>query len=132
MGHESRDSTCRWPAWLNAAILLLSSWIFIAALSFQVRPDTEVVAVVFPPWWSAQQALQAAASANAAFVRTTAIPAVLVVRPDGRGLACHWPTGRCGLLDPEGVKDLQMNIESHDLKKLRETTSRALFAVLWL
>jgi methyl-accepting chemotaxis protein len=30
------------------------------------------------------------------------------------------------------VKDLTMNVESHDLKKLRETTSRALFAVLWL
>src|ERR1700722_10799588 len=88
MGHASRDSTCRWPAWLNAAVLLISSWIFIAALSLQVRTDTEVVAVVFPPWWSAQQALQPAASANASFVRSTAIPAVLVVRPDERP---DWP-----------------------------------------
>jgi methyl-accepting chemotaxis protein len=30
------------------------------------------------------------------------------------------------------VKDLKMNIESHDLKTLRETTSRALLTVLWL
>ena len=104
MGHESRDSTCRWPAWLNAAVLLISSWIFIAALSLQVRPDTEVVAVVFPPWWSAQQALQAAASANAAFVRTTAIPAVLVVRPDERaGLARLREAGAWITIDPRAV-----------------------------
>jgi hypothetical protein len=104
MGRESRDSTCRWPAWLNAAVLLISSWIFIAALSLQVRPDTEVVAVVFPPWWSAQQALQAAASANAAFVRTTAIPAVLVVRPDERaGLARLREAGAWITIDPRAV-----------------------------
>jgi hypothetical protein len=72
----------RWPTWLNAAALLLASWIAIAALSMQVRPGTEVVAVVFPPWWNLQQALRAAVSANAAIVRTTALPAMLVVRPD--------------------------------------------------
>src|SRR5579862_6733054 len=105
MGQESiNHSTWRWPAWLNAALLLLSSWIFIAALSFQVRPDTEVVAVVFPPWWSAQQALQAAASANATFVRTTAIPAVLVVRPDERaGLNRLRDAGAWIAIDPRAV-----------------------------
>jgi hypothetical protein len=104
MGRESSNSTCRWPAWLNAAVLLLSSWIFIAALSFQVRPDAEVVAVVFPPWWSAQQALQAAASANATFVRTTAIPAVLVVRPDERaGLSRLRDAGAWIAIDPQAV-----------------------------
>ena len=104
MGDESSNSTCRWPAWLNAAVLLLSSWIFIAALSFRVRPDAEVVAVVFPPWWSAQQALQAAASANAAFVRTTAIPAVLVVRPDERaGLTRLRDAGAWIAIDPRAV-----------------------------
>ena len=103
MGHESSNSA-QWPAWLNAAILLLSSWIFIAALSFQTRPDTEVVAVVFPPWWSAQQALQAAASANAAFVRTTAIPALLVVRPDNRaGLTRLREAGAWLAIDPRAV-----------------------------
>jgi hypothetical protein len=75
----------RWPSWLNAIALLLASAIAVAALSLQVRPDTEVVAVAFPPWWSAQQIFEAAASANAAIVRTTAIPAVLVVRPDDHG-----------------------------------------------
>ena len=104
MGHQSRDSTCRWPAWLNAAVLLLLSWIFIAALSFQARPGAEVVAVVFPPWWSAQQALQAAAAANAAFVRTTAIPAVLVVRPDERaGLTRLRDAGAWIAIDPQAV-----------------------------
>ena len=89
---------------MNAAVLLISSWIFIAALSLQVRPDTEVVAVVFPPWWSAQQALQAAASANAAFVRTTAIPAVLVVRPDERaGLNRLRDAGAWIAIDPQAV-----------------------------
>jgi hypothetical protein len=104
MGDQSSNSACRWPAWLNAATLLLSSWIFIAALSFQTRPDTEVVAVVFPPWWSAQQALQAAASANAAFVRTTAIPAVLVVRPDNQaGLTRLREAGAWLAIDPRAV-----------------------------
>ena len=104
MGHESSNSTCRWPAWLNAAILLLSSWIFIAALSFQIRTDTEVVAVMFPPWWSTQQALQAAASANAAFVRTTAIPAILVVRPDNQaGLTRLREAGAWLAIDPRAI-----------------------------
>jgi len=104
MGHESSNSACRWPAWLNATILLLSSWIFIAALSLQVRTDTEVVAVVFPLWWSTQQVLQAAASANAAFVRTTAIPAILVVRPDERaGLTRLREAGAWFSIDPRAV-----------------------------
>jgi hypothetical protein len=104
MGHESSNSACLRPAWLNATALLLSSWIFIAALSFQIRPDTEVVAVIFPPWWSAQQALQAAASADAAFVRTTAIPAILVVRPNNlAGLTRLREAGAWLAIDPRAV-----------------------------
>src|ERR1700761_9093415 len=104
MGNGSINSAKRWPAWLNAAILLLSSWILIAALSFQIRPDTEIVAVVFPPWWSAEQAFGAAASANAALVRTTAIPAVLVVRPDEQaGLARLREAGAWFSIDPRAI-----------------------------
>jgi hypothetical protein len=72
----------RWPAWLNAAALLITSWIAMTALSLQVRDGAEVVAVAFPPWWSTRQVFLAAASANAAVVRMTAVPALLVVRPD--------------------------------------------------
>src|ERR1700687_653169 len=94
----------RWPAWLNAAALLLASWIVIAALSLQVRPGTEVVAVVFPPWWSSQRALRAAASANAAIVRITALPAMLVVRPDDHdGLARLRNAGAWFTIDPLAI-----------------------------
>jgi hypothetical protein len=94
----------RWPAWLNAAALLLASWIVIAALSLQIRPGTEVVAVVFPPWWSSQRALRAAASANAAIVRITALPAMLVVRPDDHeGLARLRNAGAWFSIDPLAI-----------------------------
>jgi hypothetical protein len=82
MGQRNSTNASRRLAWSGAAVLLFSSWIAIAALSLQLRTDAEVVAIAFPPWWSTQQALQAAASANAKIVRVTAIPAVLVVRPD--------------------------------------------------
>jgi hypothetical protein len=104
MGHENSITASRWPAWLNAAALLVASFIAIAALSFQIRPGTEVVAVAFPPWWSAQQAFQATASANAAIVRMTAIPSVLVVRPDDRaGLARLREAGAWLAVDPRAI-----------------------------
>src|ERR1700761_7477897 len=74
-----------WPAWMNAAVLLVASFIAVAALSFQARPDSEVVAAVFPPWWSTQHIFEAAASADASIIRTTAIAAVVVVKPDEHG-----------------------------------------------
>jgi hypothetical protein len=36
---------------------------------------------MFPPWWSAQRAIEAAGAAGAAMMRSTAIPAIVVVRP---------------------------------------------------
>jgi len=94
----------RWPAWLNATALLIASWVAIAALVFQARPDAEIVAVAFPPWWSAQQVLLAAASADAAIVRTTAISAILVVRPnDHDGLARLRTAGAWLAIDPQAI-----------------------------
>jgi hypothetical protein len=94
----------RWPAWLNAAALLVANFIAIAVLSFQIRPGAEVVAVAFPPWWSVQQVLLAAASANAAIVRMTAVPAILVVRPNDRdGLTRLREAGVWLAMDPQAI-----------------------------
>ena len=104
MDRKNSISAPRWPVWLNAAALLVSSWIAIAAFSFQIRPGAEVVAVAFPPWWSAQQVFQAAAAANAAIVRDTALPALLVVRPDDfDGLAQLRKAGAWLLMDPQAI-----------------------------
>ena len=94
----------RWPAWSSAAALLAASFVAAAALSLQVRPGAEVVAVAFPPWWNARQVFLAAASANASIVRLTAIPAVLVVRPDQHdGLARLREAGVWFAADPQAI-----------------------------
>jgi hypothetical protein len=104
MGRAKAIPTSQWPAWLNAAALLTLSWIAIAALSLQVRTGAEVVAVVFPPWWNDQQVLLAAASANAAIVRMTALPTLLVVRPDDNdGLTRLRKAGAWLTLDPQAI-----------------------------
>lgn len=96
--------TTRRPVWLNAAALLIASWIGIAALSLQVKTGAEVVAVAFPPWWSGQQAFIATASANAAIVRTTAVPALLIVRPDDNdGLTQLRKAGAWLTMDPQAI-----------------------------
>ena len=104
MKRETTISPSRWPAWLNAAALLVASFVAIAALSLQVRPEADVVAVAFPPWWSAQEVLLAAASANAALVRMTALPALLVVRPDDHdGLTRLRRAGAWLAIDPQAI-----------------------------
>ena len=91
-------------AWLNATVLLLASFAAVAALSLQVRPGSEIVAVAFPPWWSTQQAMLAAASADAALVRTTTLPSLLVVRPGASdGLARLREAGAWLAIDPQTV-----------------------------
>jgi len=115
----------------------------VAVLSLQARPGAEVVAVAFPPWWSAQQPSSRPASAGAAIVRMTAVPSLLVVRPDGQdgvdaaapggGLAGDGSAGGSRLLfEIASEGNGKMGIESDDLVKLRETTSKTLIAVLWV
>lgn len=97
-------TTSRWPAWFNAVGLLVASFVAIAVLSLQVRPGAEVVAVAFPPWWDAQRIFTAAASANAAIVRITAIPSILVVQPDrSDGLARLRESGVWLAIDPQAI-----------------------------
>ena len=91
-------------AWLNATALLLASFLAVAALSLHVRAGSEIVAVAFPPWWSAQQTMFAAATADAAIVRTTALPSLLVVRPaSGDGLARLDRAGAWFAIDPQAI-----------------------------
>ncbi len=104
MGRTQTTTTSSWPAWLSAAALLFVSVGAVAATSLQVRPGAEVVAVAFPPWWSSRQIFEAAASAHAAIVRTTAVTAILVVRPDGHdGLPRLRQAGAWLTIDPQAI-----------------------------
>ncbi len=104
MDWASASTTFRWPSWSGAAALLVAGWTAVAALSLQVRPGAEIVAVAFPPWWTSQQVFEATASAHAAIVRTTAISAVLVVRPDDHGgLVRLRQAGAWLAIDPQAV-----------------------------
>jgi hypothetical protein len=84
--------------------LLIASFVAIGALSLQARPGAEIIAVAFPPWWSADRSILAATSADAAIVRLTAVPSLLVVRPDGSdGLARLRKAGGWLVMDPQAI-----------------------------
>ena len=104
MERAQHAAASHWPAWLNATVLLLASVTAVAALTLQVRPGVEVVAAAFPPWWNARQIFEAAASADAAIVRTTALPGILVVRPhDREGLSRLHQAGAWLMIDPQAI-----------------------------
>jgi hypothetical protein len=104
MERDETISTSKWPAWLNGTALLIASFVAVAALSLQVHPGTEIVAVAFPPWWSTEQAFSATASADAAIVRITAIPSLLVVRPNQHdGLTRLRKAGVWLAMDPQAI-----------------------------
>src|SRR5262245_48498585 len=96
--------TSHWRDWLGAAGLLAASWLAVAALTVQVRTGTDVVAVAFPPWWDTNQTIRAAASAGAAIVRMTALPSLLIVKPDeDKGLARLHSAGAWFAMDPQAI-----------------------------
>ncbi|HEY0236487.1 MAG TPA: hypothetical protein VGC86_15755 [Afipia sp.] len=93
-----------WSAWLKATALLTASSAVLAALSMHVRPDTEIVAAIFPPWWSARHAVLAVAEADAMLVRGGAIPAIVIVKPArDDGLKKLRSAGAWFAVDPQAV-----------------------------
>jgi len=94
----------RWSTWLNATCLLLASVIAVASLSLRLPSDAEIAAVLFPPWWDAQHAISAAASADAAIIRTGIVPTILVVQlAKHDGLARLREAGMWLAVDPQAI-----------------------------
>jgi hypothetical protein len=94
----------RWPQWPIPAAFLVISWLSVAALAVQPRPGDDVVAVIFPPWWSLDRSLAAAATAGAAIVRTGAVPAIVVVQAVGADRMQRLRrAGALLLIDPRAV-----------------------------
>jgi len=73
-------------------------------MTLQIRPGADAVAAVFPPWWSDAQALSAAASADAAIVRTGGLATILVVKPSpDDGLERLHRAGALLTIDPRAI-----------------------------
>ena len=104
MTSTPESSTSGHFAWLQAGLVLLVSSVVIASLSLQARAGMDTVAAIFPPWWSSQQAMEAAAAADASVIRTGMIPAIMVVQParDG-GLTKLHAAGAWFTVDPQAV-----------------------------
>lgn len=94
----------RWPIWLNASGLLAVSFAVMTSLSLRLPARAEFAAVVFPPWWSAQQTISATASAGAAVVRTGVVPSILIVQlAEHDGLDRLHEAGVWLTLDPQAI-----------------------------
>ncbi len=105
MGHLPDSSASITRAWLASGTLLALSFVMIATLTLSPQQNSGAVAVIFPPWWSTQQSLLAAASAGASIVRTSSIPAIVIVEP-GRhdGLRRLRDAGVWLSLDPQALE----------------------------
>ncbi len=104
MERSRQYESFRWPYWLCPVALLLVSWVWTAALTFRPGPGDAAVAVIFPPWWSADRAFAAAASAEASIIRVGGFDSVLVVQPAAfDGLGRLYRAGAWLLLKPTGV-----------------------------
>jgi len=66
---------------MKACVFLIFSSFMVAALATNVRSDAEAVAAVFPPWWSAERTIAAAAAAEASVIRTGALSTIIIVQP---------------------------------------------------
>jgi hypothetical protein len=91
-------------AWMKASILLIVSFFVVATLATQVRPGAEAVAVVFPPWWSTERTITAAAAAEASVIRTGALSSIIIVQPAREnGLTKLRTAGAWLTLDPQAI-----------------------------
>ncbi len=94
----------RFRDWLIPAGLLLLGATGTAAMALPAPPQAETVAAVFPPWWTERQVFAAIAAAEAAPVRLTALPAVVVVRPAAwQGRARLHAAGAWFAADPQAT-----------------------------
>ena len=104
MERARQIESLRWPHGLCPVALLLVGWVFVAALTFRPGAGDTAVAVIFPPWWSADRAFAAAASAEASIVRVGGFDSVLVVQPAAfDGLDRLYRAGAWLALNPTGV-----------------------------
>jgi hypothetical protein len=93
----------RLASWLPAALLLVVSPIAVGWAGLRPPADGEAVAAVFPPWWSAGEALAAAATVGPV-VREGIVPTLLVVRtPAATGAARLRAAGAFLVLDPQAI-----------------------------
>jgi hypothetical protein len=85
--------------WLPCTALAAGSVLAALAMTLQ-PPESGPVAAVFPPWWSATQALVAAASAGTP-IRFGATGFVVVILPDTQGAVGRLrQAGAWAVLDP--------------------------------
>jgi hypothetical protein len=88
---------------------------FIATFALTSQPTSGPVAAVFPPWWSAQHALRAAAAVGAV-IRVGAFGFVVVVDPDTSAHAVTlFQVGAWLVLDPRALGCSSISQKSSDL-----------------
>ena len=101
MGQTDITISRRWPAWLNATLLgreLHRRRRDVISPARHRDRGRGISGLVGPA------AVSAAASANAAIVRVTAVPSLLVVRPDGHeGLSRLQAAGAWFTADPQAI-----------------------------
>jgi len=88
----------RWSVWLPPLGLMLVSALACAWLALQSAPGSNVVALLFPPWWSAARVFMAAAPAGQV-IRFGLFPDIVILAPQPGGLP-PGATGAWAVLDP--------------------------------